>query len=97
MARTPPEAQQMGGWIVTVAIFKEDSDDEEFRHVTYAVAVANPKEAVKLTLKDSGAKAAMLNGPIEEQQLQRLGVEPGELIVVHDDEIDPIISRPRPH
>nr|QIG95497.1 hypothetical protein G6P99_25905 [Bradyrhizobium sp. 6(2017)] len=87
----------MDGWMVTVAIFKEDSDDEEFRHITYAVAVTDPAEAVKLTLKDCGAKAAMLNCPLEEEQLQRLGVEPGKLIVIHDDEIDPIISHPRRH
>ncbi|MEY9493780.1 carbonic anhydrase [Bradyrhizobium elkanii] len=88
----------MGGWLVTVAIFKEDSDDdEELRHVTYAVAVADPTEAVKLTMKDCGAKAAMLNCPLEKEQLQRLGVEPGKLIAIHDDAIDPIITRPRRH
>lgn len=68
----------MDGWIVTVAIFKKDSDDEEVRHVTYAVAVTDPAEAVKLPLKDCGAKAAMLSCPIEKEQLQGLGVEPGK-------------------
>ena len=71
-------AQQMDGWIVTVAVFKEE-DDEAFRHVTYVVAVADPAEAVRMTIADCGAKAAMLNCPIEEEQLQRLGLKPGEL------------------
>ncbi|GEC58994.1 hypothetical protein ABIF38_002995 [Bradyrhizobium japonicum] len=49
---------KMGGWIVTVAIFKDDSDeDKELRHATYVVAVNDPAEAVKLSLKDYGAKA----------------------------------------
>lgn len=53
---------KMGGWIVTVAIFKDDSDeDKELRHATYVVAVNDPAEAVKLSLKDYGAKARMLN------------------------------------
>ncbi len=37
----------MDGWIVTVAI-EHDDDDDAFRHVTYAVATADPAEAVKL-------------------------------------------------
>ncbi|MHC2338183.1 hypothetical protein ACVIW0_007472 [Bradyrhizobium sp. USDA 4454] len=88
----------MDGWIVTVALFKKDSDDdEEYRHVTYVVAVADPSEAVRRTVADCGAKAAMLNCPIEKEQLQRLGLEPGELMAIHDDEIDPIPLRPRRH
>ncbi|MEH2708391.1 hypothetical protein DXU06_27235 [Bradyrhizobium elkanii] len=92
------EHSKMHGWLVTVAVFKEDGDDdEEFRHITYVVAAADPAEAVKLTVKDSGAKAAILNCPIEEEQLLRLGVKPGELLVIHDGEFDPIISRHRRH
>lgn len=61
MTRAAPEGSKVDGWIVTVAIFKKDSDDDEdFGHVTYTVAVTDPAEAVKLTLKDCGAKAAML-------------------------------------
>ncbi|MGY3530838.1 hypothetical protein ACVILK_005373 [Bradyrhizobium embrapense] len=84
----------MDGWLVTVAI-KEDDEDDEYRHITYAVAVADQRKAVKLALKDSGAKAVMVNCPLENGMLQTLGLEPGELIVVHDDEIDPIHGRPR--
>lgn len=92
------ERNKMDGWMVTAAVFKEDGDDdEEFRHITYVVAAADPAEAVKLTVKDSGAKAAILNCPIEEEQLLRLGVKPGELLVIHDGEFDPIISRHRRH
>ncbi|BBB96593.1 hypothetical protein AB7M47_002462 [Bradyrhizobium elkanii] len=88
----------MDGWIVTVAVFKEEVDDDEaFRHITYVVAVADPAEAVRMTLADCGAKAAMLNCPIEEEQLLRLGVKPSELVIVHEDAIGPIISRPRRH
>ncbi|MGY4403914.1 hypothetical protein [Bradyrhizobium sp. USDA 3315] len=87
----------MDGWIITVALFKEGGDDEEYRHITYAVAVADPAEAVRMIIEDSGAKAAMLNCPIEERQLQKLGVKPGEFMVVHDEDIGPIISRPRRH
>ncbi|MGY3530792.1 MULTISPECIES: hypothetical protein [Bradyrhizobium] len=86
----------MDGWIVTVAFFKE-GDDGEYRHITYAVAIADPAEAVKMIIKDSGAKAAMLNCPIEEGKLQMLGVKPGEFIVVSDEEVGPIISRPKRH
>ncbi|MGY4403803.1 hypothetical protein ACVIYL_004606 [Bradyrhizobium sp. USDA 3315] len=74
----------MDGWIITVAVFNERGDDEEFRHITYVVAVADPGEAVRMTIAESGAKAAMLNCPIEEEQLQRIGVKPGDLKVVHD-------------
>ncbi|MHC2679041.1 hypothetical protein ACVJDU_000605 [Bradyrhizobium diazoefficiens] len=42
-------------------------------------------------MKDCGAKAATLNCPIEEEQLQRLGFGPDELIAIQDDEIAPII------
>ncbi|MGY3530808.1 MULTISPECIES: hypothetical protein [Bradyrhizobium] len=87
----------MDGWILTVAVPKEDGDDDEFRHITYVVAVADPAEAVKMTIAESGAKAAMLNCPIEEEQLQRLGVKPGRLMVVHDEQIDPLMSRRRRH
>ncbi|PDT73945.1 hypothetical protein CO675_27510 [Bradyrhizobium sp. C9] len=93
-----PERSKMDGWLVTVAISKEDSDDdEEVRHVTYAVAVADPAEAVKLIISDSGVKAAMLNCPLEAGMLQSLGLEPGELIVIYDDAIDPIITRSQRH
>jgi hypothetical protein len=92
------ERNKMDGWIVTVAVFKEEVDDDEaFRHITYVVAVADPAEAMRMTLADCGAKAAMLNCPIEEEQLLRLGVKPGELVIVHEDAIGPIISRPRRH
>ena len=92
------ERNKMDGWIVTVAVFKEEVDDDEaFRHITYVVAVADPAEAMRMTLADCGAKAAMLNCPIEEEQLLRLGVKPGELLVIHDGEFDPIISRHRRH
>ncbi|WFU54473.1 hypothetical protein QA639_33275 [Bradyrhizobium pachyrhizi] len=83
--------------MVTVAIEEDGDDDEAFRHVTYAVATDDPAEAVKLSLKDSGAKATMVNCPLEEEQLQRLGLQPGELIALHRDEVDPIIPRPRRH
>jgi hypothetical protein len=86
------ERNKMDGWMVTAAVFKEDGDDdEEFRHITYVVAVADPAEVVRMTIAKCGAKAAMLNCPIEEEQLRRLGMKPGELLVVHDDEISPII------
>ncbi|MBR1162807.1 hypothetical protein [Bradyrhizobium elkanii] len=49
---------------------------------------------MKLTLIYSSATAAMLNCPIEEEQLQRLNGEPDASIVVHD-RIDPITPRPR--
>lgn len=89
----------MDGWLVTVAVFKEDSDDdEEYKHVTYAVAVSDPTDAVKLSVKDSGAKAAMLNCPMDEEQLKRFGLKPGELIAIHDNEMEPVPpSRPRLH
>ncbi|MCA1398953.1 hypothetical protein I6F38_22230 [Bradyrhizobium sp. BRP56] len=48
-----PEAQQ--DWIVTVAIKKDGDDDEEYRQVTYAAAVADSIQAVQLTIEDSGA------------------------------------------
>ncbi|WP_166298592.1 hypothetical protein [Bradyrhizobium sp. 2S1] len=88
----------MDGWLVTVAI-KEDGDDDDdgYRHITYAVAVANPSKAAKLAMRDSVAKGAVLNRPLEAGMLQSLGLEAGELAVVHDDDIDPITSRPRHH
>ncbi len=86
----------MDGRFVTVAIKEGGDDDDEHRHITYAVAVADQRKAVKLALKDSGAKAAVVNCPVEDGMLQTLGLETGELIVVHDDEIDPITVRPRP-
>ncbi|WP_456855007.1 hypothetical protein [Bradyrhizobium sp. USDA 4501] len=46
---------------MTVAIEKDGDDDEEYRHVTNAVAVADQIEAVQLTIEDNGANAAMLN------------------------------------
>ncbi|MCP1846775.1 MULTISPECIES: hypothetical protein [unclassified Bradyrhizobium] len=80
---------------MTVAIKKDG--EEEYRHITYAVAVVDQIEAVQLAIEDSDANAAMVNCPIEEELLQQLDVRPGELIVVHDDEIDPITSQPRRH
>ncbi|UGY25625.1 MULTISPECIES: hypothetical protein [Bradyrhizobium] len=86
----------MDGWIVTVSVLKEDGhDDEDFRHITYVVALADPADAVRMTIAECGAKAAMLTCPIDEKQLPRPGLKPGELLVVQDDEINPIISRPR--
>ncbi|MGY3533189.1 MULTISPECIES: hypothetical protein [Bradyrhizobium] len=73
----------MDGWVVTVAVFKEDGDDEEFRHV-YAVAVADPSEAVRITLANSGARAGMLNCPLQKEQLQKLGLKAGKLIAIQD-------------
>ncbi|MGY2990399.1 hypothetical protein ACVI1K_007746 [Bradyrhizobium sp. USDA 4508] len=89
----------MRSWIVTVAIEKDGDDDEEYRHVTNAVAVADQIEAVQLTIEDNGANAAMLNFALEPEMLQSLGLRPGGLIVLHDGEIDPITLRPRhrPH
>ncbi|MCP1758815.1 MULTISPECIES: hypothetical protein [Bradyrhizobium] len=58
-----PEAQQ--DWIVTVAIKKDGDDDEEYRQVTYAAAVADSIQAVQLTIEDSGANAPMLNFPLD--------------------------------
>ncbi|MGX1350910.1 hypothetical protein AB7M49_004486 [Bradyrhizobium elkanii] len=40
---------------------------------------------MKLTLINRSATAAMLNCPIDEEQLQRLNVEPDPSIVVHED------------
>ncbi len=50
----------MDGWLVTAAVFKEDGDDDEFRHVVYAVAVADPAEAVRMTIADCGARPECL-------------------------------------
>uniref|UniRef100_A0A974ABC9 Uncharacterized protein n=2 Tax=Bradyrhizobium quebecense TaxID=2748629 RepID=A0A974ABC9_9BRAD len=94
----PTELNKMDGWIVTAAFFTEDGDDdEEFGHIICVGAVADPAEVVRMTIAECGAKAAMLNCPIEEEQLRRLGVKPGELLIVHDDEISPTISRARRH
>ncbi|WP_085967262.1 hypothetical protein [Bradyrhizobium elkanii] len=90
-----PEAQQ--DWIVTVAIKKDVDDDEEYRQVTYAAAVADSIQAVQLTIEDSGANAPMLNFPLGPEMLQRLGLRPGELTILHDSVIDPITLRPRHH
>ncbi|WP_175609034.1 hypothetical protein [Bradyrhizobium ivorense] len=76
---------------MTVADLQE-RDDEEFSHLARALAVDDGKR--ELTLINCGATAALLNGPIEEEPLQRLSVEPDASIVVHDT-IDPIVSRPR--
>ncbi|WFU54506.1 hypothetical protein QA639_33590 [Bradyrhizobium pachyrhizi] len=81
---------------MTVAIKKDGDDDEECRQVTYAV-VADQIEAVQLTIEDSGANAAMLNFPLGPEMLQSLGLRPGELIILHDSEIDPITLHPRHH
>lgn len=51
------------------------------------VAVADPAEVVRMTVAECGAKAAMLNCQSKRSQLRRLGAKPGELLVVHDDEI----------
>ncbi|UGY20864.1 MULTISPECIES: hypothetical protein [Bradyrhizobium] len=47
----------MDGWIVTVAVFKEGADDEEFKHITYAVAVADPSEAARMTILQTAAQS----------------------------------------
>ncbi|WP_456779845.1 hypothetical protein [Bradyrhizobium sp. USDA 3315] len=82
---------------MTVAIEMDGEDDEEYRPVTYAVAVADQIGAVQLTIEDNGANAAMLNFPLGPEMLQSLGLRPGGLIILHDSEIDPITLRPRHH
>jgi hypothetical protein len=55
------------GWMVTVAVFK---DDGKFGHITLAVAIADPSEAVNAALRasagGSGSKSRTCRGAHEE-------------------------------
>ncbi|UGY12270.1 hypothetical protein HAP48_0026500 [Bradyrhizobium septentrionale] len=79
---------------MTVAI-KEDGDDDDdwHRHITYAVTVANPSKAAKLAMRDSCARS-QCSTVRSELECCKVDLEVGELVVVHDDDIDPITSRP---
>jgi hypothetical protein len=78
------------GWMVTVAIFK---DDGKFGHITYAVAIADPREAVNAALRTSAGEAAVVNHELGEQPMRNLGLKAGEVLAIYDDESDPLTTR----
>ena len=78
------------GWMVTVAVLK---DDGKIGHTTYAVAIADPTEAVNAALKTSAGEAAVVNRELGEEAIKNLGLKAGEVLAIHDDESDPITTR----
>jgi hypothetical protein len=78
------------GWMVTVAIFK---DDGTVGHITYAVAIADPSEAVNAALRTSGGEAAVVNRELGEEAMRDLGLKAGEVLAIYDDESDPLTTR----
>ena len=57
----------MTGWTVTVSVVK---DDDEIGHKMYAVAIGDPAQAVKSTLKAADGEAAVLNYQIDEGSMK---------------------------
>jgi hypothetical protein len=82
--------QMAAGWMVTVAIFK---DDGKVGHITFAVAIADPSEAVNAALRTCAGEAAVVNRELGEEPMRDLGLKPDEVLAIYDDESDPIITR----
>ncbi|HLZ06264.1 MAG TPA: hypothetical protein VKR55_29445 [Bradyrhizobium sp.] len=76
--------------MITVAIFK---DDGTVGHITYAVAIADPTEAVNAALKACKGEAAVVNRELGEEPMRDLGLKAGEVLALYDDESDPITAR----
>ncbi|MCA1396918.1 MULTISPECIES: hypothetical protein [Bradyrhizobium] len=77
------------GWMISVGVVK----DGKVRYVTHAVAMANQAEAVKASLAASGGEATIVNSELREAHLKGLGLKTGELVAIHDDRNDPLMSR----
>ncbi|UFX45221.1 hypothetical protein HAP47_0000310 [Bradyrhizobium sp. 41S5] len=77
------------GWMVTVGIIK---DDNSVGHIVYAVALADPTEAIGAALRSCSGEAAAINHELSKTQLQDLGLNAGEVLAIYDDKTDPITS-----
>ncbi|MVT71322.1 hypothetical protein GPL21_40730 [Bradyrhizobium pachyrhizi] len=75
--------------MVSIGVVKGD----KVRYVTYAVAIADPAEAVKASLAASTGEVAIANSELREADLKGLGLNAGELVAVYDDRTDPLMSR----
>jgi hypothetical protein len=90
----PKEQISMTGWMVTVAVVK---DDDEIGHEMYAVAIGDPAQAVKSALKAADGEAAVLNYQIDEGSMKNLGLTLGEVLKILDDKSDPLTTRAKRH
>ncbi len=77
------------GWMVTVAIFKGDG---KVGHIIYAVAIADPSEAVNAALRTCAGEAAIVNRELGEEPMRNLGLKAGEVLTLYDDESDPLTT-----
>ncbi|MGY3617764.1 hypothetical protein [Bradyrhizobium sp. USDA 10063] len=77
------------GWMVTIAIVKNGG---KIGHEMYAVAIAEPGQAVKVALKAGGGEAAVVNGVIDDASMKSLKLKSGEVLKILNDESDPLTS-----
>jgi len=84
----------MAGWMVTVGAIR---DDEKVGHEMYAVNIDDPEQAVQAALKASNSDAAVVNGPVDEASMMSIGLEPGGIVKVLDEQSDPLISGGKRH
>lgn len=80
--------------MVTVGIIK---DDNSIGHISYAVAIADPTEAIRAALSVCAGEAAVINHKLGDEAVRNLGLKAGDVLEIYDDESDPITSRARRH
>lgn len=84
----------MAGWMVTVGLVR---DDGKVGHEMYAVNIDDPEQAVQAALKESKSDAAVVNGPVDEASMKSIGLNPGGVLKVLDDNSDPLTSGAKRH
>ncbi|MGY3492318.1 hypothetical protein [Bradyrhizobium sp. USDA 4502] len=77
------------GFLILVATF---DDEGNFGHITYAVAVADAAEAIRIAMEESAGSAAVVSSELNEAQLRDLHLNAGELLALYDNKSDPITS-----
>ncbi|MGX1415683.1 hypothetical protein AB7M43_005775 [Bradyrhizobium elkanii] len=76
-------------FLILVATF---DDEGNVGHVTYAVAVADATEAIRIAMDESARSAAVVSSELSETQLRDLHLNAGEVLALYDNKSDPITS-----
>ena len=82
------------GWMVSVSVVKHDG---RIGHKTFAVAIIDPEQAISAALKAGSGEAAVIHRKIDEAAIEGLGLKPGGVIEMWDDESDPLTGRTARH